>query len=130
MTERPNPYAPATTDSVAPDSQLTQSVSTWVYNFRCLAGVTITYSIACAGFAMTRVAMPEVLLLGLVAVAAIASAWANIRLGPRIGWDRGGLPVVLVVFMMAFVAYCSTSLILGGMLYFWLNPTWEFLPYP
>lgn len=130
MIESTNPYRPAKADAIVPEPNLPRSISTWVYNFWCLVGVATAYSIACAVFAMKRVAMPEALLAVLIPVAAIASAWANIRLGPRIGWERGGFPVMLIVFFTAVVAYCSISLTLGGCLYSWLNPTWEFYPYP
>ena len=131
MTADSNPYAPIRVDdSVGPTLESPKPVSTWVRNFICLLGISAAYSIACAMFAIARVAMPELLFVGLLVCSSIAAAWANFQLGPRIGWDRGGLPVVFVVIFMALTAYCSTSLVIGGTIYSWLNPVWEFYPYP
>ena len=74
--------------------------------------------------------MPELLLLILTAISAIASAWANVQLGPRIGWNRGGLPVVIFVFFLALVVYFLTALALGGMVNGVINPVTVYSPYP
>ncbi len=131
MTADSNPYAPThVDDSVGPTFESQKPVSAWVRNLKCLLGISGGYSIACAMFAIAHIAMPALLFVFLIVFSAIAAAWANLQLGPRIGWDRGGLPVVFVVFFMALTAYCSTSLVLGGTIYSWLNPVWEFHPYP
>lgn len=58
--------------------------------------------------------MFETRFLILLTVAAIASAWANIQIGPRIGWNRGGLPVVILVFFVALIVYVLTALVISG----------------
>ncbi len=70
------------------------------------------------------------LFLFLTAISAIASAWANIQLGPRIGWSQGGLPIVIIVFFVALVVYFLTALVMGGTVYGVINPATTYSPYP
>jgi hypothetical protein len=41
----------------------------------------------------------------------IGASWANVGLGPKIGWDRGGLPVVMISISIATVFYVMVALI-------------------
>lgn len=125
----PNPYAP--TDPHSGDVATTPVAppSTWLRNFKALAVVAISYSLLCALFAVARAAMPEALFVVLLVFASVASAWANVPLGPQIGWDRGGLPVVLVLFFVALTAYCFAGLLAGGILYSTINPVTIYTPY-
>lgn len=125
----PNPYA-----SVDPQVDETAfrpaaRPSTWLRNFKALAVVAVGYSLLCVPFALARVAVPEVLFPVLLVLASIASAWANVPIGPRIGWDRGGLPVVLILFFVAVTGYCLAALLVGVLLYGTINPVTIYTPY-
>ena len=74
--------------------------------------------------------MPETLLVILLVTSAIASAWANFQLGPRIGWSQGGVPVAMIVFIFAIVVYFLTALVIGGIVYGFINPVTVYSPYP
>lgn len=124
-----NPYVPPT----SPNDTTTPPVeppSTWLRNLKAIAIVSTVYSILCATFALTRSAMPETLQLILIALSGTASAWANIQLGPRIGWNQGGLEVVMIVFFVAMAVYFLTALVIGGTVYGIINPVTIYTPFP
>ncbi|TWU59955.1 hypothetical protein Poly51_02280 [Rubripirellula tenax] len=126
----PNPYSPPESTGGSLDAAHSPP-STRLRNFKCLAVITSAYSLVTVLFALTRSTMPEpFFLLALLVVSALASAWANFPLGPRIGWARGGLPVVMIVFFAALVAYCLIALGVGNMLYRTINPITIYSPYP
>ena len=50
-------------------------------------------------------------------MALVGASWANIGLGPKIGWDRGGLPVVILVTLIAAVLYFWVALLICGCIY-------------
>ncbi|EMI22544.1 membrane protein [Rhodopirellula maiorica SM1] len=126
----PNPFdPPASTVEAIGDTSA--PASTWLRNLKAMAAITITYSVISALFALTKSMMPEpFFILALVAISALASAWANLALGTRIGWTSGGLPVVMIVFFAALVAYCLIALTVGNMLYRMINPITIYSPYP
>ena len=127
----PNPYAPtASIDDDNRQSQSTHTPSTWLRNFKAMVVVTTAYVLFCLPFALSGSAMPEALFVILFAIASVASAWANIPLGQHIGWTRGGLPVVVLVFFIALAGFCLTSLMIGSTLYGIIHPIIIYETYP
>jgi hypothetical protein len=125
----PNPYAPVKLQAGEAVSKTVATPSTWLRNFKALAVVVVCYSLICVLFALARVAMPEVLFPALLVLAFVASAWANVPLGPQIGWDRGGLPIVFVLFFLAVTGYCVSALLAGGLASGMINPVTIYTPY-
>jgi len=110
-----NPYeAPSPTDATSFASIGRWGASGWVRNLTSLVACIAIYTILAMSFAIGRTAIPETALFALLAFAAITAGWANLPLGPKIGWDRGGLPVVFVAFFAALTIYCSTAMVVGG----------------
>lgn len=103
--EAPNPYSPNT---FQPDEKQATSVappsSTWLRNAQALATVTLIYSVLAAAFGSIRGGPPDAPIAPLLLIASVASAWANVPLGSRIGWEHGGLPVVLVTAVVHVVS--------------------------
>ena len=123
-----NPYSPTELTHRERDSTPEPPESVWVRNLKAMVAVVTAYSMLCAVYAILGRAMPESIVVVLLVVGSIASAWANLTLGPRIGWDRGGLPVAFVVFFLALTAYLGCALVAGGMLYGALNPVTIYTP--
>ncbi len=125
----PNPYAPtASIDVDKRETPPTPTPLTWVRNFKAIVVVTIAYTLLCLPFVLSQSAIPEALLVILFTMASVASAWANIPLGRHIGWTRGGLPVVLLVFFIALAGFCWTALTIGDTLDGIINPVTIYTP--
>ena len=58
----------------------------------------------------------------LLVVAFGCSAWSDFQLGLRIGWGRGGLPVVFILIFGWTVVYVLASLVGAGVVYWALDP--------
>lgn len=116
-----NPYE----SSTIVDNQLSreegQQPSTWMRNARALVGVVTLCVACCFIFAIRRAPIPDTAYAVLVAAAAVASAWANVPLGISIGLSRGGVPVVVLLFVTALTIYCTTAIFIGGVIYFLLR---------
>ena len=118
-----NPYRPPVlVASDACDSNCERLGSVWIRNAKSLTLCVAAYLALCGWLALYGSANPEFPLTMLFITAAIAAAWANLPLGPRIGWDRSGLPVVFVAYFCALAAYCSTALVAGDIFYSLINP--------
>jgi len=125
-----NPYEPPQAHRSA-TAQEHSAGSTLLRNCKSLLAITTAYSVACSLFAFGDTALPEaVFFWALLIGSAGASAWANLPLGAQLGWARGGLPVVMVLFFAALIAYCVIALVVGSALYDALiNPTTLYSPY-
>jgi len=96
--------------------------STWRRNRAALGVVVALYSIVCGSFAIARSAIPEGLFVLLISASGVASLWANVPLGPRLGWSRGGFPVVVIAVFFAMTVYMLTALVVGGTAYELIHP--------
>ena len=123
-----NPYSPTGTNGDDPAIKPDVPESIWLRNVKALVAVVVIYTMICAFFAISRRAMPELLFVLLIVLGSLGSAWANVPLGSRIGWNQGGLPVVIVIFFLALTAYSVAGLIAGGTLYGVLNPVTIYTP--
>ncbi len=91
----------------------TRQLSTWLYNRRA---VSVSTTVNCIVFLCMALSGSEIfheLLIGILVVSFVCASWANIGLGPKIGWDRGGLPVVLIVIPLATFFYAFVGVVAG-----------------
>ena len=95
----------------------TRHLSTWYYNGIALSAVLIVNFIVCSCLAFRGSELSETVLICFGALALVGASWANVGLGPEIGWDRGGLPVVIVVTFIAAVLYSWVALLICGCIY-------------
>ena len=101
----------------APTLPDTRQLSTWLYNGRA---VSVSTTVNCIVFLCMALSGSEIfheLLIGIVVVSFVCASWANIGLGAKIGWDRGGLPVVILVTFIAAVLYFWVALLICGCIY-------------
>ena len=90
-----------------------RELSTWLYNGIALSVSTILNCIVFLWMALSGSESVQEILLGVGLVSFVCASWANIGLGPNIGWDRGGLPVVLIVISAATVFYSLVAVVAG-----------------
>lgn len=122
-----NPYSPPAQASGTPNKQeRPETPSIWLRNLKACTAVVIGYSSFAFLLAFSGKTVPETAVPALAGFAGAASAWANIRLGPSIGWSRGGLPIVLITVFAAMIGYMALSLMAAALIFSWLSPTWHF----
>ncbi len=110
-----NPYDVTSVEApLLPD---TRQLSTWLYNGRAITVSTTVNGVVFLLMALSGSGNLPEFLIGIVVVSFVCASWANIGLGPKIGWDRGGLPVVLVVISAATLFYSLSALVIGGCIY-------------
>ena len=91
----------------------TRHLSTWICNGIALLTSTIVNCIVFLCMALSGSEDAQEILIGVIAVSFVCASWANLGLGPKIGWDRGGLPVVLIVVSAATVFYSLVAVMAG-----------------
>ena len=94
-----------------------RKLSTWYFNGIALSAILLTSLIVCICLAFSGSELSTTVLICFVVMSFLGASWANVGLGPKIGWDRGGLPVVLVVISAATVFYSLCALVIGGCIY-------------
>ncbi len=82
----------------------------------------LAYCLIAAMFVASRRSLPPPIVYPLLIAAFCVSTWANFQLGPRIGWRRGGLPVVFILIFGWAVVYVIVSLTGAGVVYWLLDP--------
>ncbi len=94
-----------------------RELSTWYYNGIAFSSILFLSLIVCLCLAISGPELSSTVLICFGVMAFFGASWANVGLGPKIGWDRGGLPVVLVVISAATVLYSLGALVIGGCIY-------------
>lgn len=123
MTSESNPYSPTSIQHDKPSTPLvTAPQSTWIRNGKALVVVVSFYTLLLALSAAARIGLYLELVVLLFVASFIGATWANFQLGPKIGWDRGGIPVVILLVFVAAVAYAFLSIYAGGIVYRWIHP--------
>ncbi len=110
-----NPYQ-STTDPESDESVQECRVedSGWAPNAKAFAFNATAYFVVSIGGAIVDATDPEPELAVLFAASALSSGWANFRWGPPIGWDRGGLPILFVVYFSALTIYIWVSIFVSS----------------
>ena len=107
--------------SVKPDARqlkpAPKQVSTWYYNGIAMSAFLVVSLIASFLLVISGTELSATVLSCFLVMAFIGASWANVGLGPKIGWDRGGLPIVLLVTSVATVFYTLVALLIGGCIY-------------
>ena len=97
----------------APTLPDTRQLSTWLYNGRAVSVSTTVNGIVFLFMALSGSENLIEFVICIVVVSFVCASWANIGLGPKIGWDRGGLPVVLIVIPLATFFYAFVGVVTG-----------------
>ena len=89
-----------------------KQLSTWYYNGIAMSAVLVVSLIASFLLVVSGTELSATVLSCLLMTAFIGASWANVGLGQKIGWDRGGLPVVMIVISIATIFYACVALLI------------------
>ena len=94
-----------------------QQLSTWYFNGIAISAFLIVSLAGCFLMFICGTELSPTVLSRFVMMAFICASWANVGLGQKIGWDRGGLPVVLIAASIATFIYSVLVLLVCGCIY-------------
>lgn len=111
-----NPYRPPERVEFSSDESGSRVWSRVKRNFVACVAITIAWVLVTTPLVLWGIPITGEYVLLLLLACGAASTWANVSLGPKIGWSQGGLPVVFLAVTTFMTVYAAVALVVASSL--------------